>query len=381
MSYKIKLKKGKDFPLRKFHPWVYSGAVMAGAEGIEPGTIVEVYSYDNNFLATGYWNDGGIAVKILSFRKDQIDQDFWNEKIYNAVQYRIKTGLCCDAGTNAYRLVNAEGDGMPGLIADKYAGSIVIQIQSLALEKYIGQILSALKAVNPEVNTCILRSSLKSELLLGDSGSAEILENNLKFRVNLLEGQKTGFFLDQRENRKLIQPYVNNKTILNTFCYSGGFSLSALRAGAAKVLSIDSSKEAMDMLAENLKLNNFSQNHESLTTDVFDYFNQSDQKFDVIILDPPAFCKHRNAVDNAVKAYSSLNQQAMQRLTKGGLLFTFSCSQLVGKQSFRDAVSLAASRAGRHFKIVRELQAAACHPVSLSHPEGEYLKGFLLAEA
>jgi 23S rRNA (cytosine1962-C5)-methyltransferase len=381
MSSKIFLKKGKEFPLRKFHPWVFSGAIEDTPIDLSLGEVIEIYSFDKQFLGLGYWNGGGIAVKILSFHKCEIDLGFWQEKIYLAKIFREKLGLGVNGGTNAFRLFNAEADGVPGLIIDKYATNIVIQLQSLALASYQNDILESVRQNYPDAACLILNSSLNTEIVWGSPNTAEILENGLKFKVDLLNGQKTGFFIDQRDNRLLAGKYSKDCAVLNAFSYSGGFSISALKGGAQNVTSVDSSKDAMELLAENLKINSVNERHTSLTADVFEYLNQTPEKFDLIISDPPAFCKHRDAIENAVKAYIGLNQQVMLKLNPGGLLFTFSCSQLISRDRFREAVMLAASRAGKHFRIAAELHAAVCHPAGLAHPEGEYLKGLLLVEA
>lgn len=381
MRAKVTLKKGKEFPVRKFHPWIYSGAIESAMSDIEVGDLVEVYSYDDHFLAIGYWNGGGIAIKILSFSKTEIDLEFWNQKIQKAKRLRQESGLFSNPATNAFRIFNAEGDGVPGLIVDKFADNIVVQLQSLSLDIFRSQIISALKNSYPEAKAFILNTSLKAELVEGEIESDHISENGMKFRVDFLNGQKTGFFLDQRDNREIVKKLSKDKNVLNAFCYSGGFSIAALQGGAKHVTSVDSSKDAMEILSTNLGLNGCSEKHTSTTADLFEFIREGKEKYDLIVLDPPAFCKHRDAVENAIKGYTNLNQQTMLRLSEGGVLLTFSCSQLVSKDRFREAVLLAASRAGKHFKIIRELQASSCHPVSLAHQEGEYLKGLLLIEA
>lgn len=376
---KVTLKKGKEFPVRKFHPWIFSGAVADVQGAPEPGDSVEVYSAEGQFLASGYWNDGGISIKIYSFKKAAFDQELLKERFQNAKQHRQNLGLFNNENTDAFRLINAEGDGVPGLIVDLYSLSAVVQFQTAALWRYADDVLSVIDEVMPNLQNIVARSSEKGEVLRGSAESAVISEAGLRFKVDLVSGQKTGFFLDQRDNRELIRNLCGDKNVLNAFSYTGGFTISALTGGARHVTSVDASTSAMELLAENLRLNKLGENHTAATEDFFEFIRSTDEEYDVIVLDPPAFTKHRDAVQNALKGYSNINHQAMIKLRPGGVLFTFSCSQLVSRGDFLDALILAASRAGKHFRVVRELHASACHPVNLAHPEGEYLKGFWLA--
>ena len=377
---KVTLKKGREYPLLRYHPWVFSGAVDKLSDHAEIGCPVEVYSYQGVFLAMGFWHGQSIAVKVYSFQKEQPDEQFWNKRVTRAQNLRRELNLLENSSQiNAFRVFNAEGDGVPGLIIDLYGTTSVIQIQAAYLEAYLPEILSALTS-NYSLEAVVLRSEQRNELIWGEKINDLICEWGIKYKVDLLTGQKTGFFLDQRENRKYLQGFAAAKKVLNTFCYSGGFTLSALKSGAAHVTSLDSSSAAIDLLSQNLKLNLCDDNHQTICADCFDFFNQSEEKYDLIVLDPPAFCKHRDAIENALRGYGSLNQQAMRKLSKGGVIFTFSCSQLIGREDFKDVILKAAAGSGKRFKIIRELHAAACHPYALSHAEGEYLKGFILLE-
>lgn len=376
---KIIIKPGREYAIRQFHPWVFSGAVADKPDDLQDGELVELYSEKNDFLALGFWANASIAVKLLSFAKTVVDESFWMDRIAAARHLRQRFALFDDRQTNAYRIFNAEGDGIPGLIIDYYNGTAVMQVQIAALQKYKTEILAALLA-SYSLNAVIMRDADGSEVIWGNPQTDIITENGISFHVDLLGGQKTGFFLDQRENRALVGRISKEKKVLNAFCYSGGFSLYALKAGAAEVTSVDYSQSAMTLLERNLTLNDLTDNHKSVTADFLNFIKESRESYDLIVLDPPAFSKHRSSLDNALKGYVNLNLLSLLRLSRGGMFLTFSCSQLVSVKDFREAVTTAASRAGRRLRVVRELGAADCHVRALAHPEGSYLKGLLLSE-
>lgn len=389
---KIILKKDKERSLLNFHPWVFSGAIAKFDPTLEDGETVEVFSTDNNYLATGHYNKGSITVRLISFVQRVIDESFWDEKFAAAFEVRQQLGLTNSEHTTTYRLIHGEGDGLPGLIVDIYNNAAVIQCHSIgmyhnknfisdALKKLFG---SALKTIyNKSADT--LHGSFKpsNEFILGDEVSTVVKENDVQFEVNWLEGQKTGFFIDQRENRELLAKYSVNKKVLNTFAYSGGFSFYALKAGASLVHSVDSSKKAAEVYAKNVLLNSSfladkADRETFYTRDVFDFMKQSEEKYDVIILDPPAFAKHLDAVKKASIAYRNLNFEAFKRINKNGIVFTFSCSQAIDKVLFRKIIFAAAAMSKRHVRILHQITQPADHPISIYHPEGEYLKGLVL---
>lgn len=391
---RIILKKDKERSLLNFHPWVFSGAIAKFDPTLEDGETVEVFSTDNNYLATGHYNKGSITVRLISFTQQVIDQNFWDEKFKAAFALRKQLGLTQSENTTTYRLIHGEGDGLPGLIVDIYSNAAVIQCHSIGMYQNKNFISESLKNIfgttletiyNKSADT--LHGSFKpeNEFILGDEVSTVVKENDVQFEVNWLEGQKTGFFIDQRENRELLTKYSVNKKVLNTFAYSGGFSFYALKAGAALVHSVDSSKKAAEVYAKNLVLNadfiankNEVANESFFTRDVFDFMKQSEDKYDVIILDPPAFAKHLDAVKKASIAYRNLNFEAFKRINKGGIVFTFSCSQAIDKVLFRKIVFAAAAMSKRHIRILHQITQPADHPISIYHPEGEYLKGLVL---
>ena len=398
---KIIWKKGKGESLKRFHPWVFSGAVhkmVLGKKEEEPaeGDIVEVYSHENEFLGKGHYQIGSITVRILSFTDRPIDSDYWFEYLSNAYREREALGLP-DSGTNAYRLVHGEGDFLPGLIIDVYGSVAVIQAHSAGMFLSRNEIAQALRKIYGDKLSAIYDKSaatapFKAGLDLNDGflwvadGVAEpvedvVVENGNKFLVNWVEGQKTGFFLDQRDNRALVGKYAAGKSVLNLFCYTGGFSIYALAGGAKSVDSVDSSKKAMDLVDRNVALNGeqYVDIHTSHCADAIEFMrNAPADKYDLMIVDPPAFAKHRGALDNALRAYKKLNALAIEKVKKGGIIFTYSCSQVVDKHAFALAIFSAAAQTGRKVRILHRLTQPADHPVNIYHPEGEYLTGLVL---
>ena len=398
--YKIILKKGKEDIVRRFHPWIFSGAVHSTETGISDGDLVEVLDYKKNFLAVGYYNNGSIVVRILSFEKTEIDQSFWTNKIQNAYDFRTRLGLTNSKSTTCYRLIHAEGDGLPGLIVDIYSAVAVIQCHSIGMHRQIEAIKNALISVFKEQITAIYEKSfetlhlsigtptaqdnsqfeVKNAYIFGKSEvPVTVSENDCAFAIDWETGQKTGFFLDQRDNRDLIARYVEGKTVLNAFCYSGGFSVYALKAGAKSVHSVDISQKAIDLTDKNVGLNQpFKGTHTSLTADVLQFLKENKNVYDVMVVDPPAFAKSIAKRHNAVQAYKRLNAMALSQITEGGMLFTFSCSQVVDRQLFYDTIVAAAIEAGRKVRVMHHLTQPADHPVNIFHPEGAYLKGLVL---
>jgi len=387
---KIVLKSGKDQALKRFHPWVFSGAIKKIYGSLTEGDLVTVYSNKDEFLGIGHYQIGSIAIRIVSFKEVIPDYEFWKKKIESAWELRKKLGYTENAKTNVFRLIHAEGDGMPGLIADFYNGTVVMQMHSIGMyliRKELVEVLQEvlgdkLKAVyNKSAKTLPFKSEISSEdgYLFGENAEDEVLEYGLKFKVDWKTGQKTGFFIDQRENRLLVQKYANNKEVLNMFCYTGGFSFYAMKGGAKSVHSVDSSAKAIDLTNENVALN-FENDlrHKAIVADGFEYLKDIQDKYDLIILDPPAFAKHRNTLPQALKGYKRINTRAFEQIKKGGILFTFSCSQVVSKERFREAVFTAAAISGRTVRILHQLSQPTDHAVSIYHPEGEYLKGLVL---
>lgn len=385
----IQLKPKKETSLLRFHPWVFSGAIQRMSATPEEGELVEVQSHKGQFLGFGHYQPGSIAVRIVSFSKEPIDSTFWKTKIEKAYRLREKLGLIRD-DNNMYRLVHGEGDNLPGLIIDIYDDTAVMQAHSVGMHLVCDILAQAVVDVVPRVKnvyykserTLPFRAPVEKEdkyLIGGVSESFRALENGLQFKVDWLEGQKTGFFVDQRESRSLIEAYAKDKAVLNMFCYTGGFSVYALRAGARLVHSVDSSEKAIELTNDNVQ-NNFPEgaNHEAFAEEAFKFFEQKRTDYDVIILDPPAFAKHRDAVRNALKGYRRINAKALETIASGGVLFTFSCSQAISKEQFRLAVFSAAAEAKRNVRILHQLSQPADHPVNIYHPEGEYLKGLVL---
>ena len=390
---KIFLKKGRDESLRRFHPWVFSGAISQIQGNPAEGDIVAVHSADGQYLAAGHYQIGSIAVRILSFDGDPTAQDFWTNAIAAALEARKAVRLYGAEQTNCFRLVHGEGDGLPGLIIDWYDGVCVMQAHSVGMFRSKAQICEALKNVfGEELKAVYDKSSGTAPFKAGldlidgylyrkegfDLAETAVLENGRKFMVNWEEGQKTGFFLDQRDNRDLVGKYAAGRNVLNLFCYTGGFSIYALSAGAKSVDSVDSSARAMAMVDRNVALNGL-ENHTSHCEDAIEFLGKCPEgKYDLMIVDPPAFAKHRGALKNALRAYQRLNAAAISRVAPGGLVFTFSCSQVVDKITFANTVFSAAAQTGRNVRIIDRLCQGADHPVNIYHPEGEYLKGLLL---
>jgi len=384
------LKPGKDAPLRRFHPWVFSGAVASKEEGIKDGDTIEVYSREGNYLATGHYQDSNICVRLFSFQPTDAGLSFWVEKLRNAYRYRAVTGIIGSVSTNCYRLIHAEGDGLPGLIIDVYGKTAVLQCHSIGMHRASHLIAQALQEVygghieavydkSTETLPDQYAQGLVNAYLFGEKNGQVVEENGHLFQVDWETGQKTGFFLDQRDNRRLVATYAPGKTILNAFCYSGGFSVYALKAGAAKVDSVDASKKAMELTTGNVALNGFSEiAHQSITDDVMHFLRQPGDGYDIVIIDPPAFAKNISKRHQAVQGYKRLNALALQKVKPGGILFTFSCSQVVDKPLFYNTIVAAALEAGRPVRLMHDLGQPADHPVSLYHPESSYLKGLAL---
>lgn len=390
MYKSIFLKKGKDESLKRFHPWVFSGAIARADEGIEEGEIVRVITCDGDFIALGHFQVGSIAVRVLSFDDVTVDEAFWRNKLQSALKMRQSIGIADNPDNNTYRLVHGEGDNLPGLVIDCYGKTAVMQAHSVGMHvcrEVIAQQLVSIMGDRIEnvfyksETTLPFKADLGQEngFIVGGSNDNIAVENGLKFHVDWLKGQKTGFFIDQRENRRLLESYSKDKTVLNMFCYTGGFSFYAMRGGAKQVHSVDSSAKAIELTDANVGLNfPGDSRHESFCEDAFKFLDAAKDKYDLIILDPPAFAKHRAALHNALKGYTRLNVKAFERIRKGGILFTFSCSQVVTKDNFRNAVFTAAAQAKRNVRILHQLHQPADHPINIYHPEGEYLKGLVL---
>lgn len=393
---KIILKKGRDESLRRFHPWVFSGAVAQIVGQPSEGDVVGVFDHEGNFLAYGHYQIGSIAVRVLSFSgEDVLGPGFWVNMIGKALKVREAAGLANGLETNCFRLIHGEGDGLPGLILDWYDGVCVMQAHSVGMFRAKGVICEALKTVFGDKLKAVYDKSsgtapfkagldlIDGYLFKADGFSDDeqiVLENGNKFLVNWTEGQKTGFFLDQRENRALVGRYSKGRNVLNLFCYTGGFSIYALRGGAVHVDSVDSSKKAIEMVGRNMVLNGYGDDtHNDICADAIDFLRDvPEDKYDLMIVDPPAFAKHRGALSNALRAYQRLNSAAISKVAPGGLVFTFSCSQVVDKEAFALAVFSAAAQTGRSVRILDRLNQPADHSVNIYHPEGEYLKGLLL---
>ena len=392
---KIILRKGREDSLRRFHPWVFSGAIAEIHGNPAEGDMVAVHASDGSLMAYGHYQIGSIAVRVLSFDDSVLRPDFFEVMLSRALQVRVACGLDGSENTNCYRLVHGEGDNLPGLIIDHYDGVCVLQAHSVGMFRAKKQICEALKKVyGPDLKAVYDKSSgtapFKAGLDLIDGymyrredfndDEQTVLENGHKFIVNWTEGQKTGFFLDQRDNRALVGSVARGRNVLNLFCYTGGFSIYALAGGAVHVDSVDSSKKAMMMVDRNVALNGFDESkHTSLCCDAIDYLKNAPQgKYDLMIVDPPAFAKHRGSLKNALRAYQRLNAAAISKVAPGGLVFTYSCSQVVDKEAFALAVFSAAAQTGRSVRILDRLNQPCDHSVNIYHPEGEYLKGLLL---
>lgn len=390
MYKNVYLKRGKEESLKRFHPWIFSGAIHHADEGIEEGEIVRVITADGEFIAVGHYQIGSITVRVLSFHDESIDISFWRASLESALQMRIAVGIADRPQNNTYRLVHGEGDNLPGLVIDCYGDTAVMQAHSVGMHVSRMDICEALvQVMGNRIKNVYYKSEttlpFKADLgqengfIYGNTNENTAVENGLRFHVDWLKGQKTGFFVDQRENRTLLEHYSKGKRVLNMFCYTGGFSVYAMRGEAELVHSVDSSAKAIELTKKNVELNfPGDMRHEAFCEDAFKYLDANDAKYDLIVLDPPAFAKHRGALHNALKGYTRLNVKGLQRIKKGGILFTFSCSQVVTKDHFRNAVFTAAAQAGRRVRILHQLHQSADHPINIYHPEGEYLKGLVL---
>ena len=389
---KIFLKPKKEDSLLRFHPWVFSGAIQRVTGNPKEGDVVDVYSSGNEYLATGHYQVGSIAVRILSFEGEHPDQAFWEKRIAEAFLLRQRLGLVDNPENNTYRLVHGEGDCLPGLVVDVYGPTAVLQAHSVGMHMVRMELAQAIvKVMEGRVSnvyyksetTLPFKANVDSEngyLIGACDDQCLAMEYGLKFHVDWLRGQKTGFFVDQRENRSLLEKYAKDRNVLNMFCYTGGFSFYAMRGGAKLVHSVDSSAKAIDLTNKNVELNfPGDSRHEAFATDAFKFLvDMEPNKYDLIILDPPAFAKHREVLRNALQGYKKLNAKAFEKIKKGGVLFTFSCSQAVNKEQFRLAVFSAAAMSGRNVRILHQLTQPADHPINIYHPEGEYLKGLVL---
>ena len=390
MYKNIYLKHRKEESLKRFHPWVFSGAIHHMDEGIAEGDTVRVITADGNCIAVGHYQLGTITVRVLSFDDIAIDHSFWQQRMQSALAMRESIGVANNPDNNTYRLIHGEGDNLPGLIIDCYGTTAVMQAHSVGMHVCREQICKALiEVMGDRIKNVYYKSEttlpFKAELgqengfIYGHTDNNTAVENSLSFHVDWLKGQKTGFFVDQRENRSLLEHYAKGKSVLNMFCYTGGFSVYAMRGGANIVHSVDSSAKAIELTNHNVAMNFPNDNrHEAFCEDAFRYLDDNDKKYDLIVLDPPAFAKHRMALHNALKGYIRLNIKGLQRIKPGGILFTFSCSQAVSKENFRNAVFTAAAQAGRNVRILHQLHQPADHSVNIYHPEGEYLKGLVL---
>ncbi len=388
---KIILKSGKERSLQRFHPWIFSGAIKKTIGNALDGEDVVVYDNAGKFLGLGhYQKTGSISVRVYSFDEILPGREFWKEKILNAISTRKALGYIDNLQTNVFRIIHGEGDGFPGFICDFYNGILVFQAHSLGMWKLEETFKDIFLEIWPDKITAIYDKSDKTlpksegvtpqnRFLFGSESEKIVSEYGMKFLVNVIEGQKTGYFIDQRENRNLLRKYSLGKTVLNMFCYTGGFSVSSLKGGAKSVTSVDASQTAIDLTVKNGELNGFKDNHEALATDAFEYLDKMEKnRFDLIILDPPAFAKHANVVNQAVKGYQRINRAAMEKIAPNSILFTFSCSQAIDKLTFRMAVMEASIQAKRKVKILHQLSQPEDHPISIYHPEGEYLKGLVL---
>lgn len=386
----IQLRHGKTESLKRFHPWIFSGAIQRMPDNLTEGQLVRVIDHKGDFLAIGHYQIGSIAIRVLSFVERKIDNEFWKERLSEAFNMRCSIGLVEREDNNTLRLVHGEGDQLPGLIIDLYGKTAVMQAHSVGMHLYRKEIAAALidvcKGIIENVyykseTTLPFKADLheKDGFIIGGNEDNIAIEYGLKFHIDWLRGQKTGFFIDQRENRKLLEQYSIGKNVLNMFCYTGGFSVYALRGGATRVTSVDSSAKAIDLTRANAELNfPGDSRHDAYAEDAFKFLERTGDDYELIVLDPPAFAKHKGALRNALKGYTRLNAIAISKIRKGGIIFTFSCSQAVNKDQFRLAVFTAAAQAGRHVRILHQLHQPADHPINIYHPEGEYLKGLVL---
>ena len=386
----IQLKRHKEESLKRFHPWIFSGAIEHLPENIQNGDIVQVITHDGDFIAKGHYQIGSIAVRVLTFENEEINESFWEKRINAAYLVRQAIGLANHSNNDTYRLVHGEGDNLPGLVIDCYGPTAVMQAHSVGMHLNRHEIAKALvKVLGDKIRNIFYKSEttlpLKAQLgqengfIYGGDVQDIAIENGLKFHIDWLRGQKTGFFIDQRENRHLLEKYALNRSVLNMFCYTGGFSVYAMKGGASLVHSVDSSAKAIELTQQNVELNfPGDKRHQAFCDDAFKYLDANHDKYDLIILDPSAFAKHRGALRNALKGYTRLNVKGLEHIRKGGILFTFSCSQVVTKEQFRQAVFTAAALTGRNVRILHQLHQPADHPINIYHPEGEYLKGLVL---
>lgn len=383
----VQIRKNKLHSIERMHPWVFSGAIASEVSEISDGDSVTVVDNRQRFLARGHFQHATISVRILTFEDEALDQQFFNRVISNAVETRKRQHLFRE-DNSICRLVHGEGDGLPGLIADYYNGVVVIQCHSIGMYNSLELIKNAFSSALPEELIAIYSKSsdtlperieAKDQYLLGSCETPHIaVENGVKFNIDWINGQKTGFFIDQRENRKLLGKYAQGKSVLNTFCYSGGFSLTAMQHNATLVHSLDSSKKAIQLTDENVELNNYPVEHLSIVADAMEYMKELNEKYDIIILDPPAFAKHRDKRHKAVQGYKRLNAHTIRQIKPGGIIFTFSCSQVVDKNLFTNTIIAAAIEAGRKVRILEQLHQPSDHPINAFHPEGEYLKGLVI---
>jgi 23S rRNA (cytosine1962-C5)-methyltransferase len=386
---KIVLKSGKEQSLRRFHPWVFSGAIKKMSGNPVEGDLVDVYDNKDTFLAVGHWAPSSIAVRVLSFEQMTPDISFFREKIKKAILYRKAIGLIENQQINVFRLIHGEGDGLPGLIVDYYNGVAIMQMHSIGFYRIRTEIASILADLLKDTITAVYDKSegtiphmsgitATNGFLIGKSDPVIVIENGYKFKIDWTTGQKTGFFIDQRENRKLLEQYSDGRKVLNMFGYTGGFSVYAMK-NAALVHTVDSSYPAIELANENIRLNyGEDKRHESFQVDAFDYLNQIKDQYDLIILDPPAFAKHNNVLANALQGYKRLNIKAIEQIKPGGIIFTFSCSQVVTRENFRKSVFTAAANTGRNVRILHQMSQPPDHPVNIYHPESEYLKGLVI---
>jgi 23S rRNA (cytosine1962-C5)-methyltransferase len=386
---KIVLKSGKEQSIRRLHPWIFSGAIKKIYGNPLEGDLVDIFDNQNEFLAVGHYAPSSISVRILSFEPVQPDVDFFREKIKKAIIYRKALGIFDNPKINVFRIVHGEGDGLPGLIIDYYYGVAVMQMHSIGFYRIRNEIASIVAdlmkdriiAVYDKSESTIPHMSgvtAKNEFIIGTSGPVVVIENGYKFKIDWTTGQKTGFFIDQRENRKLLENYTDGKSVLNMFGYTGGFSVYAMK-NASLVHTVDSSSPAIELAKENIRLNfGEDKRHEAFQVDAFDYMNQIKDQYDLIILDPPAFAKHNNALANALQGYKRLNLKAIEQIKPGGIIFTFSCSQVVTKENFRKSVFAAAANTGRSVRILHQMSQPPDHPINIYHPESEYLKGLVI---
>lgn len=384
---KLQLHKSKQGSIQRFHPWVFSGAIHTDTSNIEEGEIVDICDHRNHFIARGHFQPSTIAFRVLSFVERPIDQDFFNEKLEAAITLRRSLNLF-NPQNSILRLVHGEGDSLPGLIIDFYAGVSVIQCHSIGMYQNVELISHALQHVlgkeiiaiySKSSDTLPARLEVENKYLFGSAKTPHIaIENGIKYQIDWINGQKTGFFIDQRENRSLVRKYAKGKKVLNTFCYSGGFSLAALAGEATLAHSLDSSKKAIELTEANVVLNEMGKNHQSIVADTMEYIKELPEAYDIIILDPPAFAKHKDKRHKAIQGYKRLNAHAIRQIKSGGLIFTYSCSQVVDKYLFTNTVIAAAIESGRKVRILEQLHQPADHPINAFHPEGEYLKGLVI---